>query len=184
VRIDIDPDKFSPDGRGKLFLKPYTSKLALSDGGVYDNLGLETAWKRYKTILVSDGGGRMAPEPEVHGDWARQSLRVNSVIDNQVRSLRKLQTIAGFTSGERDGVYWGIRTHIADYQVKHALPCPDDQTLRLAETKTRLAEMDDELQERLINWGYAVCDAGMRKHVTGDEDRDDAAFPYPDRGVG
>ena len=27
------------------------------DGGIYDNLGLETAWKRHATILVSDGGG-------------------------------------------------------------------------------------------------------------------------------
>jgi NTE family protein len=38
-------------------------------------------------------------------------------------------------------------------------------------------------QERLINWGYAVCDAGMRKHV------DPAlpappSFPYPSTGVG
>ena len=36
----------------------------LTDGGVYDNLGLETAWKRYETILVSDGGGQMQPEGE------------------------------------------------------------------------------------------------------------------------
>ena len=183
VRLDVDPNGFSPEGRGDLYKPPYSSKLALSDGGVYDNLGLETAWKRYKTILVSDGGGRMAPEPEVHGDWARQSLRVNSVIDNQVRNLRKLQVIAGFQQGDRDGVYWGIRTHIADYTAPNTLPCPPEQTLKLAETKTRLAEMDDDLQERLINWGYAVCDAGMRTHVVG-EDRDDAEFPYPNRGVG
>jgi NTE family protein len=183
VRLDVDPNGFSPEGRGDLYKPPYSSKLALSDGGVYDNLGLETAWKRYKTILVSDGGGRMAPEPEVHGDWARQSLRVNSVIDNQVRSLRKLQVIAGFQRGDRDGVYWGIRTHIADYTAPNTLPCPPEQTLKLAETKTRLAEMDDDLQERLINWGYAVCDAGMRTHVL-DEDRGDAEFPYPNRGVG
>ena len=32
----------------------------LSDGGVYDNLGLETVWKRYQTVLVSDGGGKLA----------------------------------------------------------------------------------------------------------------------------
>jgi NTE family protein len=31
-------------------------KLWLTDGGVYDNLGLETAWKRYRTLLVSDAG--------------------------------------------------------------------------------------------------------------------------------
>src|SRR5262249_8851194 len=67
---------------------PYTTDLVLSDGGVYDNLGLETAWKRYDTILVSDGGGHIQPEPEPHEDWARHSFRVLELIDNQVRSLR------------------------------------------------------------------------------------------------
>ena len=38
---------------------PYTDDVFLADGGVYDNLGLETAWKRYQTILISDGGGHV-----------------------------------------------------------------------------------------------------------------------------
>ena len=45
----------------------FTKQLLLTDGGVYDNLGLETAWKEYTTVLVSDGGGLMGPvraEPE------------------------------------------------------------------------------------------------------------------------
>ena len=65
----------------------------LTDGGVYDNLGLETAWKRYKTILVSDAGGQMAAEEEPKSDWARHSYRVLNLVDNQVRSLRKRQAI-------------------------------------------------------------------------------------------
>ncbi len=59
-----------------LQVEPYTSKVVLTDGGVYDNLGLETAWKRYKTILVSDGGGDCADEPEPHHDWGRHSYRI------------------------------------------------------------------------------------------------------------
>ena len=47
---------------------PYTTDLILSDGGVYGNLGLETAWKRYDTILVSDGGGHYQAEPDPHHD--------------------------------------------------------------------------------------------------------------------
>jgi NTE family protein len=53
----------------------------------------------------------------------------------------------------------------------------------LAETPTRLRRLDGASQERLINWGYAVCDAAMRKHVDPALPRP-AAFPYPDRGVG
>jgi NTE family protein len=42
--------------------------------------------------------------------------------------------------------------------------------------------MDDKLQEQLINWGYAVCDAAIRSHVT-PSPRGEIAFPYPNVGV-
>jgi NTE family protein len=166
-----------------LQMPPYTTSVELSDGGVYDNLGLETAWKRYKTILISDGGGHIGGKPKVNHDWARQALRVLGVIDSQVRALRKRQAIDGFVRGDRTGTYWGIRSEIADYGLANALPCPADKTLELARTPTRLKKMDSVLQERLINWGYAVCDAALRKWV----DQSLAApggFPYPNSGVG
>ena len=97
---------------------------------------------------------------------------------------RKLQAIEGFKAKTRKGVYWGIRTDVADYDPPGGtLPCPAEKTLVLAATKTRLERMPDELQERLINWGYAVCDAGMRTYVDGSLPAP-AGFPYPQRGVG
>ncbi len=154
----------------------------LSDGGVYDNLGLETAWKRYKTILVSDGGGRMSPNESPKSDWARHSYRVLSVIDNQVRSLRKRQLIDSYVDGTRDGTYWGIRTNIDHYGLGDALACPHDRTLVLASTPTRLKKLDSRTQERLINWGYAVCDAALRKHVDPSVPAP-TGFPYPGSGI-
>ena len=41
------------------FTEPFDTHAVLSDGGVASSLGLETAWKSCKTVLVSDGGGRM-----------------------------------------------------------------------------------------------------------------------------
>jgi NTE family protein len=184
LKLKVDAASFDPASRGPLHNPPYTTDVILSDGGVYDNLGLETAWKRYKTILVSDGGGQMGPQPEPEHDWPRHALRVNGVIDNQVRDLRKRQVVAGFEAGDRDGAYWGIRSRIGKYgPPAGSLPCPDASTLRLAQTKTRLKEMDAGLQERLINWGYAICDAAVRRYV------DQAlpapvGFPYLAAGVG
>lgn len=184
VELNIDPRSWDPTKNGPLHEPPYTTKPVLSDGGVYDNLGLETAWKRYTRILVSDGGGKMGPQPKPKHDWARQAYRTLGVIDTQVRNLRKRQVVSGYLKGERDGTYWGIRSHIADYgPPAGSLPCPDDATDRLARTATRLAHMDDTLQERLINWGYAICDAGMRRWVEPDAPPPDR-FPYPDAGVG
>jgi NTE family protein len=149
-----------------------------TDGGVYDNLGLETAWKSFSCILVSDAGGKTQAQPDPKSDWVRHALRINDVIDNQVRSLRKRDLIDAFTANEREGTYWGIHTDIANYSASSKLPCPADQTLKLAETATRLAAMPSDLQERLINWGYAVCDAAMRTHVDSSL-AVPIAFPYP-----
>ena len=74
----------------------------------------------------------MAAEPEPHTDWVRHSIRINAIIDNQVRSLRKRQVIDAFESGVRKGTYWGIRTDIADYDLPDALPCPLEATTALA----------------------------------------------------
>jgi NTE family protein len=178
----LDENAFTPNSGNDLQRKPFTTKVILTDGGVYDNLGLETAWKRYKTILVSDGGGHLQPEAEPKSDWARHSFRVLNLIDNQVRALRKRQVIDSYESGARQGAYWGIRTNLADYQLADALNCPHDRTIALAETPTRLKRLDDTLQEQLINWGYAVCDAALRKHVEPTLPKP-STFPYPNAGV-
>jgi NTE family protein len=146
-------------------------------------VGLETAYKKYKTLLVSNGGGKMQPDPDPKGDWARHALRINEVIDNQVRSLRVRQVIGAFEAKGRMGTYLGIRTNIAEYQTPQALPAPVDKTILLAQVKTRLKRLDALVQERLINWGYAISDAAMRRWV-------DPSLPapigflYPGSGIG
>lgn len=180
MEMRLDPHAFTPDTGYDLQREPYTRKVSLTDGGVYDNLGLETVWKRYDTVLVSDGGGKMQPQEEPKVDWARHAYRVLDLIDNQVRALRKRQLIDSYKTQARKGTYWGIRTDIRDYNVPDALACSFDRTTELAELPTRLKRMDDALQERLINWGYAVCDAALRRHV--DPTLNTGAFPYA-RGV-
>jgi NTE family protein len=182
VDLELSAEDFTAGSGSDLQAEPFTTAVILTDGGVYDNLGLETAWKRYRTILVSDAGGAMAPEPDPKRDWAGHTLRVLHLIDNQVRSLRKRQVIDSFVAGARSGAYWGIRTNIAHYGLPDVLDCPHDRTMRLAEIPTRLKRLEPEIQERLVNWGYAVCDAAMRRHV----DRSIKApkgFPYPETRV-
>jgi NTE family protein len=54
--------------------------------------------------------------------------------------------------------------------------------MALAEIPTRLKRIDENLQERLINWGYAVCDAALRRHVQPTLGKP-TGFPYPAVGV-
>jgi NTE family protein len=195
MRLRFKDSDYTPGSGDELQRPPFTTHPILVDGGVYDNLGLETAWKRYSTVLVSDGGGTTPPQAGAFGpvkawrwrDWGSQSLRVTHVIDSQVRALRKRATIAGFQApatdaGHRDGTYWGIRSDIAAYGLSSSLPCPKASTLGLANVPTRLAALDDTTQQRLINWGYAVCDTAMRRWV--EPTLPTGSFPYADTGVG
>lgn len=72
---------------------------------------------------------------------------------------------------------------IADYGLPDTLPCPVEKTIHLAEVKTRLKRLDNVMQERLINWGYAACDAAMRKWVDPSLPNPDR-FPIPNSGIG
>ncbi|MGH2435684.1 MAG: patatin-like phospholipase family protein, partial [bacterium] len=181
LHLKLDPSLFTEGGE-PLHRPPYTTDVFLTDGGVYDNLGLETAWKRYTTIFVSDGGGQMEPEAAPAHNWICHSLRVNGLIDNQVRGLRKRQVVGSLEAHVRQGAYWGIRTNIREYETAAALECPHTKTLALANINTRLKRLDGITQQRLMNWGYAVADAAIRRFF-------DTALPRPkdfpfDGGVG
>jgi len=164
VELDLKDSDYTPNSGSGLQKAPFTTQVILTDGGVYDNLGLETAWKRYDTVLVSDGGGMYGPEADPDRDWFNHTRRVYDLIDNQVRSLRKRQVIDSYVAKARKGTYWGIWSDIANYNPPQALDCPYAKTATLASTPTRLKGMDDSLQHKLMNWGYAICDAAMRKH--------------------
>jgi NTE family protein len=175
--LDLNPEAFSPTMAEPLVADSYRKRMVLTDGGIYDKLGLETVWGRLDTVLVSDGGGKLSPNPDPGEDWLRHTERVLDLIDDQVHRLRKRQLIHSLEAGLRKGCYWGITTNIADYKLASALPCPVDRTSSLAAEPTRLSDMSDRTQERLINWGYAVCDAALRRHLDPSL-KIPAGFPY------
>jgi NTE family protein len=182
MKLRLDPGDYAPGSGTDLEQDAYRRRPTLSDGGVYDNLGLETAWKRYTTVLVSDGGGHFAAKDKVRTNWVLQATRVLGVIDSQVRALRKRQIVGGLAAGLREGAYWGIWTHIGDFGLPDALPVDEAASTALARTPTRLAKLERAHQERLINWGYAVCDAAMRRHVVPGTPPP-ASVPYPGSGI-
>jgi NTE family protein len=181
IRQKVDATKGADLNRA-----PYTTQAVLSDGGVYDNLGLETT-KRFKTLLVSDAGQKVVPEENPHHDWVRHSLRILDTIDNQVRSLRKRHLIDSYIRGDHTGTFWGIRTDFADYKLAtDPLKCLTRKPAPLADIPTRLEKMPRDVQNRLMNWGYAICDAALRAHINaalqqqlGIKITDPDKFPFP-----
>ena len=180
--LDVEPSDFEPGTGDGLELPEYQRNVRLGDGGIYDNLGLETVFKRCHRIFVSDGGGKLGDEAVPASDWVRETLRTMKVIDNQVRSLRKRLFFAAIDRGDRQGAYWGIRSTTDEYAVDGALPCPPDRTKLLAEMPTRMAKVPADRQRALVNWGYAIADVAVRSSAPGTYDPP-GGFPYPG-GVG
>lgn len=143
----------------------YTRKLYLSDGGVYDNMGLETVWNRCSTVLVSDAGAPFAVGPNPGNDWVRQPMRALDIATDQSRGLRKRHLVDAYQSAARKGTYWGIDTDILDYALPDALPCKPQIVDPLARIRTRLDPFSEEEQGHLINWGYALTDAAIRTYA-------------------
>ena len=158
------------------------SDIPLTDGGVYDNLGLETIWKSYRNALASDAGGAVENDPSPARNWFGHSKRVIEIAYAQGSKLRKRQLIASYNAppgdaAKRNGAYWGIGSDIKNYHLRSALPAPFDRTTELARLGTQLRPFGKKREERLINWGYAICDAAVRKHF-GQPNDPPAAFPY------
>jgi NTE family protein len=188
VKLKLKPGVvvgFADDPVPELMQPPYTTKVTLADGGVYDNLGLQAASKAH-VVLVSDGGAKLKDKKRPHRFWPFLLLRVLKVEDNQVRSLRKSHLVDDYEESDArlDGTYWGLGTPIADYTLADALPAAPTRVKDLATTPTRLGRMSEERRQRLVNWGYASADAAMRRHVLpATPPLPEPRFPFPERGV-
>lgn len=170
-------------------VKAFRRKVDLGDGGIYDNLGLETAWKRFGTVLVSDGGGTYKLNPELPTDVIRLAIRVTETIDHQVRSLRLRQIMESYdpadksTPPKRKGAFWSIRTPFSKYPDRPAgIDAPADRTDELALVGTHMRGLDPTIAHRIVNWGYAISDAAIRSYMKNIR-LDDPVLPFPSEGI-
>lgn len=136
-------------------------RIVLADGGIYDNMGLESLVDNVDIVLVSDAGAPFAIEESPPEDNIRQLGRVRDILIDQTRALRKRWLVDEFTAGRKQGAYWGIGTRIGAFGAPGmAQDTPASEALE--QVPTRLKAFDPERQGRLINWGYALCDIALR----------------------
>jgi NTE family protein len=165
VEIQFDPALWVRlDGADLFDTISYRSKLYLTDGGAYDNLGLETI-DSFKTIMVSDAGAPFALDPDTGTWWHQQAMRALDIATDQARGLRKRLLVAESTANQRAYAFWSIDGDIAAYGVADCLPCNKAKTVALSKTRTRLEPFSEQEQGELINWGYALADAALRRYV-------------------
>lgn len=171
-------EQFAGDPVPELAGSDYARRLQLSDGGVYDNLGLQPV-EGHQTVLVSDGGGPFQHESDVATNWLQHMIRTWKVTDNQVRSLRRSQLVDDFENKRRNGAFWSISTQYSSYRVR-TIGVDDSWTDHLRAIPTRLAPIDPVLTKQLINFSYSLTDAALASYVLDGATVAPARLPHPD----
>jgi NTE family protein len=86
--IDVDPVSWQRVDGADLFDNPrYKDTLTLTDGGAYDNIGLEPI-DTFQTVLVSDAGAPFGMQDQAKTDPLGQLARALDIATDQARGLR------------------------------------------------------------------------------------------------
>ncbi|MBB2674944.1 UNVERIFIED_ORG: NTE family protein [Rhizobium esperanzae] len=155
-------------------------RAILSDGGVYDNHGIEPALKRCDWLLVSDAGAPWRSSTRGYWNYLSQLKRVLDTADNQVRSLRRRDLIGSFKAAKQadtlgldapsksalrartQGVYWSIDSKGAELAPYASYTLPPSSVVP-ADVGTYLHFLGARETEDLTNWGHYVCDAMLNR---------------------
>ncbi len=140
-------------------------RIVLADGGIYDNMGLESLIDNVDIALVSDAGAPFEVDENPAEDDIFQLGRVHDILTDQTRALRKRWLIAEFEAGRKHGAYWGIGTSLSAYNSTHRMTSDSAVSDALERVPTRLSSFDPDRQGHLINWGYALCDVSLRARI-------------------
>lgn len=163
--IEVDPNSWVKLDGADLFDDPsYRHTLTLTDGGAYDNIGLEPI-DTFETVLVSDAGAPFGMQNKAKTDPIGQLSRALDIATDQARGLRARYLMELAPLRKQKVAYWGIDTRIGKYTAPNQLPTDPAKTDGLQNVRTRLNAFNATEQETLINWGYVLCDAAMRTYI-------------------
>jgi NTE family protein len=165
VRLTFDAGAVKPMSGADLHRAPFTQEAVLTDGGVYDNLGLERVWKRCRTVLVSNAGRNTPEIGSPTGRWTGQLFRTLYLVQQQAESSRKriLNNL-----DQRTVAFWSIDTPITAYGLSDALAVTAESTKTAATMRTRLNSFTPDEINLLLQSSYAGADASIRARKLAD----------------
>ena len=162
VRLRFDAGAVKPMEGADLHRAPFTQEAILTDGGVYDNLGLERVWKRCRTLLVSNAGRNTPEIGSPTGRWTGQIFRAMHLMQQQAESSRRRILFGMNNLDQRKVAFWSIDTPIGAYGLTDALLMTPDSTNTAATMRTRLNRFKPDEIDLLLASGYAGADASVR----------------------
>lgn len=142
--------------------KPKIAGEGVTDGGLYDNLGLQSV-EKLGTVLVSDGGAPfVAATPK---DLFGRLNAYLEIMGKQAGSLRKRQLIADYCNERRAGTYWGISSAPSKYRADAEGYSKELAETVIARIRTDMDAFSDAEIAVLENHGYLLTDVAIEVHA-------------------
>ena len=141
-------------------------QLELTDGGLYDNMGVEPVWRDHEAVLVSDASPTFKYAPAVFG-LAWGGLRYAITLLEQSTDVRKRWLISSFLRGDLEGAYWGIGSLPTNYGHDSGLPVYSDSFIADFISQVRIDFDAFSPGEACVleNHGYLLAEIAMRRHA-------------------
>lgn len=167
MKLGLDPQRLTG---GQMISSSDRDQLVaaarLSDGGVYDNLGLEPVQQTHSIVMVSDGGApfRLVPSTTIIKQWKRYF----EIAGNQVAALRKRWLISDFEHNvdRLEGAYWGIGSAVSRYGIDSSVSYTKQlATDIIARIRTDMDGFSTVERAVLENHGYLLADAAIQRHL-------------------
>ena len=166
VVLRLDPNDFRKSELADLFDRTdLKKKVSLTDGGVYDNLGVHSI-RDFGTLLISDASSPLNSK----GGWSilrglsHRSKRPIDIAIEQTRALRRHTTVNQLAQREKLGALWGIGTRLERYPLQSPFAVGSGWRSHIESIRTRLNSFSNEEKAILINWGYLQCDLAVRSY--------------------
>ncbi|MBM3736479.1 MAG: patatin-like phospholipase family protein [Acidobacteria bacterium] len=183
--VKTNPASWKKSSTADLHCPPYTEKLTLVDGALLDYLAVDAVWRQSNPILVSDASIDAEPGAAESGGIAEALKQMQYIIElysDQLLKLRRSQAIGAIESGSRPGAYWRLCPTGEEWPEN--LPIIEEgQLTALTQIQSRLRPLDEPVRERLVNLGYARCDACLRSSLLSGLPPAQR-LPFPERGWG
>ena len=140
VVLRLDPNDFRKSELADLFDRTdLKKKVSLTDGGVYDNLGIHSI-RDFGTLLISDASSPLNSK----GGWSilrglvHRSKRPIDIAIEQTRALRRHAIVTQLAQGEKHGALWGIGTLLERYPLRSPFSVGSGWQSQIESIRTRL----------------------------------------------
>lgn len=169
LRLDLDAEEVVVPEGARFTSTDLHDRPVLLDGGVYDNLGVESIWKRCGVLIASYAGHNAEAEPSNFSSGHMLPMiyaQLSTSIDQRERlliALFKNKLSDGLT--ERVGAYWTAGTNIQSFDVNDGWRAGDAELEAAKTLPTRLAALAPDVQRVVIEAGYSFADRSIRTHL-------------------